>query len=207
MRARCRAFDETLMQAEFAVFADRDDAAGTGAVLAAVDSEIINRLVDLGAAFVQPVGLQDEVLVPILLAGFFELAEPSFDARDLVRELRRDLGPLRPHMCILRGEAVFGLIYRLGPGPLRAQSGGLGFELLDRETPHERDVIHEAVLVAAEEIARNAAACGLIGLRADKAAEIGIERHRAFGEKALHRVRLDVGIVLELAPDGELRRA
>ena len=35
-------------------------------------------------------------------------------------------------------------------------------------------------------------------------AEIGIERHRAFGEEALHRVGLDVGIVLELVPHREL---
>ena len=36
-------------------------------------------------------------------------------------------------------------------------------------------------------------------------AEIGIERHRALGQEALHRVSLDVGIVLELVPHRELR--
>ena len=49
------------------------------------------------------------------------------------------------------------------------------------------------------------AAGGLVGLGADEHAEIGIERHGALGQQTLHRVGLDVGIVLELVPHRELR--
>ncbi len=88
---------------------------------------------------------------------------------------------------------------------MRAQFGGLGFELLDREAAHQRGIVEEAVVVAAEEIARDlAAAGGLVGLGADEHAEIGIERHGALGEATLHRVGLDVGIALELVPHREL---
>jgi len=50
--------------------------------------------------------------------------------------------------------------------PLRAQFGGLDLELLDRKAPHEHGVIHEAVLVAAEEIVRLGAAGGLVSFGA-----------------------------------------
>ena len=85
-------------------------------------------------------------------------------------------------------------------------SVGLGFELLDREAAHERGIVEKAVVVAAEEIARDRAAGGLVGLGADEHAEIGIERDGALGQETLHRVGLDVGIVLELVPHRELRR-
>ena len=120
--------------------------------------------------------------------------------------LGRNFGRLRTHARVLRHEAVFGIEHRLGPRPLRAQFGGLGFELLDREPAHERGIVHEAVFVAAEEIARDGAAGGLVRCGADEHAEIGIERDGAFGEETLHRVGLDVGIVLDLAPHRELRR-
>ena len=43
------AFDETLVETEFAVIADGDDAADAGAVLLGVDGEAVDRLVDFGA--------------------------------------------------------------------------------------------------------------------------------------------------------------
>ena len=50
------------------------------------------------------------------------------------------------------------------------------------------------------------AAGGLVGGGADEGAEVGIERHGALGQPALHGVGLNVGIVLELVPHGQLRR-
>jgi hypothetical protein len=50
------------------------------------------------------------------------------------------------------------------------------------------------------------AAGGLVGGGADEGAGVGIERHGALGQPALHRIGLNVGIVLELVPHGELRR-
>src|SRR6516165_699751 len=44
------AFDEALVQAELAVVADRDDAAGAGAVFVGIQRETIDDVVDLGAA-------------------------------------------------------------------------------------------------------------------------------------------------------------
>ena len=142
------------MQAEFAVIADRDDAAGAGAVLVAVDREAVDRLVDFGAAFLELRRFGRELVGEVVVADFFEFAEALFDALDFGGEFGRDFGRLRPHARVLRHEAVFGIEHRLGPGPLRAQFGGLGFELLDREAAHQRGIVHEAVVVAAEEIAR-----------------------------------------------------
>jgi hypothetical protein len=71
---------------------------------------------------------------------------------------------------------------------------------------YERGIVHEAVLVAGEKIARDRTAGGLVGLGADEHAEIGIQRHRALGQEALHRIGLDVGLILELIPYRELRR-
>jgi hypothetical protein len=110
------------------------------------------------------------------------------------------------HAAVFRQEVVIGIEHRLGPRPLRAQFFGLGFEFLDREPAHERGVIQEAVVVAAEKIARDFAAGGLVGGRADEEAEIAIERDGALGQQMPDRVRLDVRTVLDLAPHRELRR-
>ena len=201
-----RAFDEPFMETKFAVVADRDDAAGAGAVLVAVDREAVDRLVDFAAAFLELRRFGRELVAPILLADLFEFAEALLDALDLGGKFGRELGRLRTHARVLRHEAVFGIERRPGPGPVRAQFGGLGFELLDREAFHQRGIVEEAVFVAAEEIARDPAAGGLVGRGADEQAEIGIERHGALGQEALHAVGLDVGMVLELLPHGELRR-
>ena len=99
---------------------------------------------------------------------FVEFAEACLDALDFGGELGRDFGRLRLDACVLRQNPVFGIEHRLGPGPLRAQFRGLGLELLDREAAHQRGVVHEAVVIAAEKIARDLAAGGLIGFGADE---------------------------------------
>ena len=86
------------------------------------------------------------------------------------------------------------------------QFGGLLFELLDRQPAHQRGIVEEAVFVGAEEIARHSPAGGRIGLGANEAAELGVERNGGLGQETPHRVGLDVGIGLDLAPHGELRR-
>jgi hypothetical protein len=45
----------------------------------------------------------------------------------------------------------------------------------------------------------------LVGRGADERAEMGIERNGRFGQQMPHRIGLDVGTVLDLAPHGELR--
>ena len=144
--------------------------------------------------------------VKFVSVDFWELAEALLDALDLGGEVGRNLGRFWLDPRVLGQHPVFGIEHGFGPGPLRAQFFGLGFELLDREAVHQRRIVEEAVLVAGEEIARDLAAGGLIGLGADELAEIGIQRHRARGQQALHRVGLDVRIGLELVPHGELRR-
>ncbi|HXC14832.1 MAG TPA: hypothetical protein VNV39_18600, partial [Stellaceae bacterium] len=70
-----RAFDQALVQAEFAVIADCDDAAGAGPVLIAVDREAVDRLVDFAAPFLELRRFGGEFVAPILLANFFEFTQ------------------------------------------------------------------------------------------------------------------------------------
>ena len=128
------ALDEALMQAEAAVVADRDDAAGAGAVLVAIDREALRwsrrfraRRSSSCAASAASSSVQ------CVFVDLFELAETLLDALDFGGEFGRNFGRLRPHARILRHEAVFGIEHGLGPGPLRTQFGGFGFEFLDRE--------------------------------------------------------------------------
>ena len=114
---------------------------------------------------------------------------------------------MRTHARVLRREAVLGIQHRLGPGPAGAQFGGLRFQLLDGEPAHERGGVHKALFVAAEEIARDLAAGGLVGRGTDERAELGVERNGGLGQEMPHRIGLDVGAILDLAPDGELRRS
>ena len=116
----------------------------------------------------------------------------------------RQLGRLRADAVVLRGEIVCGIEHRPGPGPGGAQFGGLLFELLDRQPADEGGIVHEALVVGAEEIARHRAAGGLVSGAADKQAEIGIERDGGLGQQTPHRIGRDVGMVLELMPHREL---
>ena len=63
---------------------------------------------------------------------------------------------------------------------------------------HEGCVFHEAVVIAAEEIARDHAAGGFISLDADKKAEIGFEGDGALGQEMPDPVRRNVRMLLEL---------
>ena len=83
------------MQAEFAVIADRDDAAGAGAVLVAIDREAVDRLVDFVAAFLELRRFGRELVGPLVLADLFEFAEALLDALDFGGKLGRDFGRLR----------------------------------------------------------------------------------------------------------------
>ena len=105
----------------------------------------------------------------------------------------------------MRGEVVGGIEHRPGPGPGGAQFDGLLFELLERQPADEGGIVHEALVVGAEEIARHRAAGGLVSGTADKPAEIGVERDGGLGQQTPHRIGRDVGMVLELMPHGELR--
>ena len=107
----------------------------------------------------------------------------ALDPVEFGGDLGRIFGRLRLDAAVVREEAVIGIEHRFGPGPVGAQFGGFLFELLDREAVDERRIVHEAVVLAAEQIAGDPAAGGLIGLDADKQAEIGIERDRAAGQQ------------------------
>jgi hypothetical protein len=192
------------MQAEFAVVADRDDAAGALAVLLREDREAIDRPIDFVAPLLELRRFGGELVGETVFADVFELAEALFDALDLGGEFGGSIGWLWTNPRVLREEPVFGIEHSFGPRPLRAQFGGPGFELLDREAVHQSGIVEKAVFVAGEEIAGDRAAGGLIGLGADEHPEIGIERHRALGQQPLHRIGLDVGIGLELVPHREL---
>ena len=201
-----RAFDEPFMETKFAVIADRDDNAGDGAVFLAVDREILDALVEFVMALLELGGFGHQRVGPLVLRGFLELRETLFDALDFPGDFGWQLGRLRTDAAVLRGEVVCGIEHRPGPGPGGAQFGGLLFELLERQPADEGGIVHKAILVAAEEIAGDRAAGGLVRRDADEDAQIGVGRDGALREQALHRVGRDVGLVLELMPHGELRR-
>jgi hypothetical protein len=163
-------------------------------------------LVDLAVAFLELRRLGHQLVGPTVLADLFELAKALLDALDFLSQFGRNVSRLRMHAAVLRQEVVIGIEHRLGPRPLRTQFRGFRFELLDREPAHERGVVHKAFVVAAEEIACDFAAGGLVGRSADKQAEIGIERDGGLGQEMPDRIRLDVRTVLDLAPHRELRR-
>jgi hypothetical protein len=198
--------DETLMQAEFAVIADRDDNAGAGALLVVVDGEAVDRLIDFGAAIAELGGFGREFVGPFVSLDVLEFAQALLDAFDLGGEIGRDFGGLRAQAGILRKLAIFELERRPDPFPLRAQFGGFGFELLERKAAYQRHIVHKAVIVAAEQIAGDGTACGFVRFGADEHAKFGIERNRAFGQQTPDCVRRDIGMILELVPDGALRR-
>ena len=83
------------MQAEFAVIADRDDAAGAGAVLVGVDREAVDRLVDFAAPLLELRRFGHEFVGEFVFADFLEFAEAGFDALDFGGEVGRDFGRLR----------------------------------------------------------------------------------------------------------------
>ena len=113
------AFDETLMKAEFAVLTDRDDAAGAGAVCLAIDRKTVDRLVDFVAAFLEPLCFGGELVVPLIGADLFEIAEPLLDALDLLGELGRRFGRVRLQADVL-GSAPYS---RSSTALVQAQSG------------------------------------------------------------------------------------
>ena len=200
-----RAFDEPFMETKFAVIADRDDNAGNRAVFFAVDREILDALGEFVTALLEPGGFGDQLVGPLVLGGFLEFREALLDALDFPGDFGWQLGRLRTDAAVLRGEVVCGIEHRSGPGPGGAQFGGLLFELFERQPADEGGIVHKALVVAAEEIARHRAAGGLVSGTADKPAEIGIERDGGLGQQTPHRIGRDVGLVLELMPHGELR--
>ena len=164
------------MKFEAAIIADRDDAAGALAVLLRIDREALDDLVDFRAAFFEPGAFSRQLFVPFDLQHGVELSATRVDLLDLGGEIGRNLGRLWRDAGVLGEKAVFGIKHRLGPGPLRTQFFRLGFEFLDRETAHQCGIVEEAVVIAAEEIARDLAAGGLVGF-GDR--RTGRDRNRA----------------------------
>ena len=163
-----RVFDEPFMETKFAIIADRDDNAGNRAIFLAVDREILDALGEVVAALLELGGFGDQLIGPLVLGGFLEFRETLFDALDFPGDFGWQLGRLRTDAAVLRGEVVCGIEHRLGPGPGGAQFGGLLFELLDRQPADECGIVHKALVVAAEEIARHRAAGGLVSSTADE---------------------------------------
>jgi hypothetical protein len=89
---------------------------------------------------------------------------------------------------VLRGEIVSGIEHRPGPGPEGAQFDGFLFELLERQPADEGGIVHETLVVSAEEIAGDCAPGGLVSGTADEPAEIGIERDGGLGQQTPHRI-------------------
>ena len=104
----------------------------------------------------------------------------------------------------MRGEVVDGIEHRSGPGPRGAQFGGLPFELLERQPADEGGIVHKALVIAAEEVARHRAAGSLVRRDADEDAQIGVEWDGGLSQQTPHRIGRKVGMVLELMPHGEL---
>ena len=163
-----RAFDEPFMETKFAIIADRDDNAGNGAVFFAVDREILDALGEFDTAPLEPVGFGHQLVGPLVLGGFLEFREAFFDTLDFLGDFGWQLGRLWTEAAVLRGEVVGGIEHRFGPGPGGTQFGRLLFELLERQPADECGIVHKALVVAAEEIARHRAAGSLISGAADE---------------------------------------
>jgi hypothetical protein len=198
------AFDETLVEPELAVLADRHDDAGAGAVFRRIDRlgfAGLNELVATGFAFR---GFIDQPLGPGIVGERLEFGETVLDVLQLGRDRRRELGGFRAETRILARKAVIGIEHRPHPRPMRAQFLGLGFELGKGETADQWRVVEKPVVVAAEEVAGDSAAGRLVSRRPDKRAKMPIERDRTLGQQPPYRIGLDVGLVLDLAPHREL---
>src|ERR1700761_2860212 len=68
----------------------------------------------------------------------------------------------------------------------------------------KRGVVQKAIIVLAEQVARDRAAGAFVGGSPDKPAEIGIEWCCGLGQQTPHRKGLDVGMILQLVPHREL---
>jgi len=177
-----RAFDEPFMETKFAVIADRDDNAGSGAVFVAVDRKILDTLGELVAALLEPGGVGHQRVGPLVLADFIKFREALLDAFDFPGDFAWQLGRLRAAAAVLRAKIVRGIEHRPGPGPRGAQFGGLLFELFERQPADEAGIVHKALVVTAEEIACHRAAGGFVRGAADKQPEIGVERDRGLSQ-------------------------
>ena len=164
------------MDQELALVADRDDNAGALAVRFAVDRFGLIRLDDLVAALFETRGFHHQIVAELLVRQLAEFLEARFDPVEFGGDLGRIFGRLRLDPAIVRQEAVIGVEHGFRPGPFGAQFAGFLFELLDREAVDERRIVQKTLVLAAEQVAGDPAAGGLIGLDADKQAEIGIER-------------------------------
>ena len=109
-------------------------------------------------ALLQVLRFADQPVGPGVLGERLELGETVLDRLELGGDRRREFGSLRADMRVFGGEAVIGVEHRPDPRPVRAQFLGLLFELFDRQPPDECRVVEKAVLVAAEEVARDRAA-------------------------------------------------
>ena len=156
------------MEPKFAIIADRDDNAGNRAVFFAVDREVLDAFTEFVTAPLEPVGFGHQRVGPFVLGGFLEFRETLFDTLNFPGDFRRKLGRLRTDAAVLRGEVVCGIEHRFGPDPGGTQFGCLLFELLERQPADECGIVHKALVVAAEEIARHRAAGGLVSSTADE---------------------------------------
>ena len=107
------------MDQEFAVIADRDDAAGDRAVFRRIDGEGFGRFDQLVAAFLEPCGFGHHLVGQVVLGEFLDCREALLDLLQLGGDLGREFGRLRLDAPELPPEAVIEIEHRLGPGPMR----------------------------------------------------------------------------------------
>ena len=154
------------------VVADRDARPARLRSFLGIDGETLDEFVDLGTALLELRHFGGEFVGPVLTVDVFKFGETLLDTFDFGGELVRNLRRARPNAIVLMQHPVFGLENGLRSGPLRAQFFGFRFEFLHRQPAHEGRIVEEAVIVAAEKIARDRAAGGLVGFSADELAEI-----------------------------------
>lgn len=105
---------------------------------------------------------------------------------------------------VLGSEAVIRVEHRPSPCPARPQLLTLGLQLLDGKPADQRRVIHEPLVSGAEEIAPDGAPGGLAGGETDERPKTRVHGYGPLGEKTPHRMRGDIRLGLDLAPNGEL---
>ena len=192
---------------ERAVASDGGDAAGDPEILAPVDGAGLDPALDLVEAFLDGLGLADQLLGPGIVVELREDALACLQLPDLGLLFRRALGRLGIDPPVAGGGVPVDLDHGRGPLPAGLELVLEDPELLHGEVVQQRRVVEPdgAVVVPREEIAQHLAAGGLVGLDADEPRDRRSARNPFLGEQPLYLPRAGpVALARDLFPGRHL---
>ena len=182
-------------------------AAGDPEILAPVDGAGLDPALDLVEAFLDGLGLADQLLGPGIVVELGEDALACLQLLDLGLLFRRALGRLGIDPPVAGGGVPVDLDHGRGPLPAGLDLVLEHAQLLRGEVVQQRRVVEpdRAVVLLREEIAQHLAARGLVGLDADEARDRRGARDPFLGQQSLHLpCRRAVALVRHLFPGGHL---